>query len=190
MRIIFYERKPPTPEPTDNIFYPASLADDGVRYGVSSFSNLYVQGGYSSQSLNGFVRFTNVIVPKDATITNAFVRFTAYQDCLGTTCNINIYFEDSSDAVAPISAATYDGLSLTTAIAWNSIPTWNIASQYDTPDLTSIVQGLVEKISWSSGNAMMILLKNNGSSSQAFRTANDFADFSGTRKAELHISWI
>ena len=48
-------------------------------------------------------------------------------------------------------------------MAWNSIPAWNTVSErHLTPDLTSIVQEIVDRGGWSSGNDMVFIITGSG----------------------------
>lgn len=175
-------------------FYPAVSIDDGWRGSTSGYqkatNGLYI-GRWSGggEDLHSWVRFPNVTIPQRAAITGAFVKFTSYDSQSGVTCNVNCYFNDVDNAVAPVDAAGFDALALTAAIVWNNIGTWTIDVQYDTPSLVSILQNIVDRAGWSSGNALQLIVKNNASSVGAKRQAYSYDAVSGAKKAELHVTW-
>ncbi|HET56883.1 MAG TPA: hypothetical protein ENN35_00390 [Deltaproteobacteria bacterium] len=105
-----------------------------------------------------------------------------------TPVNLNIYMNDADDAVAPTTAGQFDGLSLTSAVGWNITAAWSEGSQYNSPDISSIVKDVIGRSGWSSGNALMVVIRNNGSTSTNRRTPCTFDYLSGARKAELHIT--
>ncbi len=149
-----------------------------------------IVGNTSGSLFDFFIRFPNATIPNGATIVSAFVRFTASFSNSQNTCNVNCYFNDVDNAVAPIDSASAVALSLTPAVAWNAIGAWVSGQLYDSVELKTILQDVVNRPGWVSGNALQIVFKNNGSSNNARRRAHtvdvfgDMADL-----AELHISY-
>ena len=175
-------------------FYPAVGADDGFgrlpsgEYNNSgnllSMGNAGAVAGYAI-----WMRFPSVNIPQGSTINEAYVKFTCVADGSIETCNLNLYFEDSDNAVAPTDIGEFNGLSLTGAVAWNALPAWINGIQYDTPGLASILQNVVDRGGFSSGNAVQLVVKDNSSSSSAHRQASSVDLFAGAEKAELHVTW-
>lgn len=115
------------------------------------------------------VRFNNVGIPKDATISSSYLEFTAYANSNSSTASFNIYGVNESD---PDDFSSYSNYLLrdkakTSAIAWSSIPRWYKNSTYQSPDISTITQAIVARSDWTLGNDMMFV----------------FSDFSGTRGA-------
>ena len=175
------------------IFYPAASGDDGFgelpagAFSTTSLS-LFV-GNYLGVNYNVFVRFPSINIPQGATITSAFVRFFCQTSTSGVTCNLNCYFNDEDIAVAPTNISEFNTLSLTTAIAWNNLEAWNAGTQYDTPSLVSILQDIIDRIGWSSNNAVQIIIKNNSSSIDASRQPSSWDSAAQAERAELHVTW-
>ena len=173
------------------IFYPAVNGDDGT-WRVGAYYNAQDGlrfGNYSSNPYNTFIRFPNVTIPQGSVITDAFVRFTSYQGLSATVCNVNVYFNDVDDAAAPVNEAGADGLALTGAVAWNALVAWIDGNIYDTGDISTILQTIVDRGGWSSGNAVQVLIKDNTSDDSAARAPSAFDYLSGAEKAELHVTW-
>lgn len=81
----------------------------------------------------------------------------------------------SVNAVAPANRAACNALPLTTAtVAWTPA-VWVTATRYDSPELKTIVQEIVNQPTWVSGSSMILLLK---VVEDAFTTAN-LISFSG-----------
>lgn len=175
------------------IFYPVVGGDDVNAMPPSFFwgGDNYAAFGCAlgGQDITGVIRFPNINIPKDATITEAYVKFTCYAVIAGTPVNVNVYFNDIDNAVAPTNYAEIDALDLTTEIAWNAIPVWADGTQYDTPDIKTILQSIVDRAGWASGNALMVVVKNNGSTSGRYRRFSTIEHLAGVEKAELHITW-
>jgi hypothetical protein len=151
----------------------AASGDDGYTYSTTlvSNNNLAICGNDGSYTYNSFFRFADVSIPAGATIVSAKLQFKSYSNYTGTTCNTNIYFEDADDPAAPTTKTSYDGRSLTSAVAWNGIGSWSTDTWYDSPDLTTILQSVINRGGWAENNAVIAYWKNNSSSSGAYRIA-------------------
>ena len=110
------------------------------------------------------LRFQGIGIPQGATVTSAVIEFWPAAVNSGLT-DIRIFGEDSTNA--PAFTATASNISsrgkTTTNVDWNAIPAWsdvNIVRQ--TPDLTGIVQEIVNQGAWCGDNAMVFMLEQNG----------------------------
>ena len=106
------------------------------------------------------MRFVNVNLPQNATISNAYIEFTAYSNKTGSGASFKISAADEAD---PSSFRNYSRYLLrnkpkTAGVTWSNIPKWYKNSTYQTPNLASIVQHLVNRGDWSSGNDMMFII--------------------------------
>ncbi|MDH4471740.1 MAG: PKD domain-containing protein [Fluviicola sp.] len=105
------------------------------------------------------VRFQNVNVPQGAIISNARIRFRADEtDAFSSQMNIYIKAEDvNNSAQFTTTAGNISGRTLTTAMyTWpdGSVPGWTADTYYDTPNLSTVIQEVVDRGGWNSGNAM------------------------------------
>lgn len=133
-------------------------------------------GDIGGTGYNGGYRFTNVTVPQGATIDGAKLTFQAQNNFGVTTCRLRVFGVDADD---------YDGFSdsagdrprdvtVTTAYVDWTAATWTSGSNYDTPDIKAVVQEIVDRAGWASGNDMSIVIKNNGSDANARRGAKSY----------------
>ena len=136
---------------------------------------------------NLFIRFPNVTIPQGSTITSAIVKFNAGGSDSGTGCNINCYFNNVDNAVAPTSAIAGVNLAVTGAVAWNNIESWTHDSTYYSPELKTILQTVINRPGWVSGNALQIVFKNNGSSTSRLRKPHSWDN--GSVIPELSITY-
>ena len=111
------------------------------------------------------LRFRNVAVPPKAVITNAYITFKAYTNGSGDA-SITIRGEDagSPDAYSATNGDISDR-SRTGSVSWNITNDWAAGASYSTPDLTSIVQGIVGRSDWNSGQSMAFMFSGSGSRS-------------------------
>lgn len=120
------------------------------------------------------VRFDNLNIPQGTLILNASIQFTVDESDSGAT-SVTIFGQDANNAATFTSAnGNISGRTPTTAtVAWNNIPPWNTVGEAGaaqrTPDLTAIVQEIVNRGGWSSGNAMVF-----GFSGSGERTAESY----------------
>lgn len=161
----------------------AATGDDGWVTGGGSYdnndANTYL-GDIGAASQEGWARFPNVTIPAGSTITNAVLSYKAYIAGSSTTVNSIIYGNDADDAVAPADAAGYAALTLTTAsVDWDSIGAWVQDTWYDSPNLATIIQEIIDRVGWASGQAIMLVHKNDASSGNAFRVPSTYDDAAG-----------
>ena len=142
--------------------------DDG---GSIALSNSLLELG--AQQWVG-VRFLNVTVPKESCISTAYVEWTA-KDSNTETTDLTIFGEDEDDAARFTS--TSDDISDRTrtmaSVTWNNVPNWTAGTTYQTLDITNIVQEIVDRGSWASGNAMAILFRSDDLNGKRLSEAHD-----------------
>ena len=146
------------------------------------------------------VRFRNINIPKGTTITKAYIQFTANVSSSGST-NLKIIGHDVDDSWQYTSgtygnhvAADNKDLSTRTqtdaSVSW-SVPTWysgatstrnrgviEASDPYRTPNLKDIIQEIVNRDGWDSGNSLSIFFEN-ASPGTGFRGAKETTSSSG-----------
>ncbi len=163
----------------------ASSADDAEQAGTtvtlnSTTLDIPRTGGGTSQTIG--MRFNGLTIPQGAVITSANVQFTAAADDAGNTVSAVIRAQNSDNATTfTTTASDVSNRPTTTAsVAWNTIPAWvNNASGAAqlTPNFASVVQEVVNRTFWSSGNSMAVILTDSASTTR--RRADSF-DAGGT----------
>ncbi len=103
------------------------------------------------------MRFTNVTIPNGASIVSAYLTFTAEYTRTATTVRSRIRGQDSDNAAAFSTYADYSSRSRTTAeVTWDGIPAWTLDLQYKSPDIKDVIQEIVDRPGWASGNALVV----------------------------------
>jgi hypothetical protein len=120
-------------------------------------------------SKNCGVRFPEVAVPKDAVIKSAYITFKAFTSQTDDTCKARIYAEANANPGAFVSREDTVNKTLTGASVQWTLPDMEANAPYDTPNIASVVQEVVNLANWSSGNPMLFMLKNDGSTSAIFK---------------------
>ncbi|MCP5152286.1 MAG: VWA domain-containing protein [Chromatiales bacterium] len=124
-------------------------------------------------------RFNGVTIPQGATVLHAELDFRSRSNRDGTT-NLTFVGHDVDDSPtfpnSPSSSDTpYDRLgALTTAsVDWNDVPEWFTGERYSTPNLASIVQEIVGRPGWASGNSLTFLATGTAGSLRHSSSYND-----------------
>ena len=130
--------------------------------------------------INGFARFTNITVPKGSVINAAKLTFVAQTSVSVATCKVKIFCNAADNATAPTSNTTHNGKVRSTAFVSWTVPGQTSGSSYDTPDIKSVVQEIIDRAGWNSGNALMVLIDDDGSSSGAYRLERSYDGFPAT----------
>lgn len=117
----------------------------------------------SYPTISGF-RFPEVDLPDDVTITNARLEFTVdgiYYDPL----DVQFQGELADNAVIFNNSLPINRSPLTNAVPWHitSDEVWYTSEIHTSPDLSSIVQEVIDQPGWHSGNAIVIIVKPTGS---------------------------
>lgn len=137
------------------------------------------------------MRFLNIPLPRNAAIIEAFITLTCNYPNSGTNVLTNLVGNDVDNAVAPTSGIEFSNLVATTAtVAWDSptIPAFVVDVEYNTPSLISIVDEILGRPGWASGNAMQFMWLNDGSDTNARRRAYSY-DGSTAKAPLLHIRY-
>ena len=130
------------------------------------------------------ILFRNVPVPQGATITSAYLEFNVDEVDIGTT-DVVIRAEDA-DSAASFALVVNNVTSRTTtsaSVAW-SIPAWGvIGAAQQSPELAGVVQEVVDRGGWSSGNNLVFVIDGTGE-----RTAESYNGSPGDAP-RLHIEY-
>lgn len=157
----------------------------------------YVLVGYeaaNSQKYGGGMRFLNVTIPDDAIITTAYLTLCASHTRDVNTVKSRIKGEDVDDAAAFSDMANYDGRERTTAIVdWDAIEAWTADTDYNSPEIKTIIQEIVDRDGWASGNDLVIFWDDHEGRSTATNNCDRIAysyDGSAEFAPKLHIEYI
>lgn len=113
------------------------------------------------------LRFTNVTIPQGATILNAYIQFTVDETTSEAT-NLTIQAQ-ANDNPVPFGYSASTKVSTrprtTSSVSW-SPSAWLTLNQSGvdqrTPDLSPVLQEIVNRSGWNSGNALAILITGTG----------------------------
>ncbi|MBL7943283.1 MAG: DNRLRE domain-containing protein, partial [Flavobacteriales bacterium] len=133
------------------------------------------------------LRFTGVAIPQGATVLNAYVQFTVDETPSGTTSLIVQAEANDNPATFETSTSNISSRPKTVnSVSWDP-PVWSTLNQsgidQQTPNLAPVIQEVVNRSGWVSGNALAILISGTGK-----RVAFAY-DGSSTAAPRLHIEY-
>jgi hypothetical protein len=171
------------------------VAWDGSAWALDlTFVNNVV--GYTSSTnykMGCGMRFLNIPIPKGSTINSAKLTLTCRLSRSNTIVNSKLRGEDADNAAAFSDYADYSGRPRTTnQVTWNNIPAWTAETEYDSPDITSIIQEIIDRAGWASGNALVIFWDDHDDISTHVDNTHRHAysyDSSPAKAPNLHIEY-
>ena len=112
------------------------------------------------------LRFPGLSVPQGATITNAYVQFTADEvPNTGAALLVQAQAADNAAAFAATTGNVSNRTRTSAQVSWNP-PVWTVIGQAGiaerTPNIAGVVQEVVSRGGWSSGNAMVLVVSGTG----------------------------
>jgi cysteine-rich repeat protein len=131
------------------------------------------------------MRFGNINIPAGATIVNAHIEFISKQTNSGVT-HLTFSAEDI-DSASSFSNSNYDISSrqkTNSQVNWSNVPSWNFGEIYQTPDLSGMIQEVVDRAGWSNGNSVVVIVNGSGQ-----RTAFSFNSAGGAFAPLLVINY-
>ncbi len=175
------------------IVVPVNRSSDDAEQNISLGSvdltstdlELANEGGITPQEVG--IRFNSINIPKNATITNAYIQFTTDETDTNPVA-LTIYSEDKANPPTFINTNLNisSRLKTTLSVPW-SPASWTLVGEAGTaqrtPNLSSLVQHLVNRADWVPNNSMVFLM--NGASK---RTASSY-DFAAANAPVLHITY-
>lgn len=178
----------------------ASSADDAEERGLNATSSPglidltstdleFVTDGTDGDQYLG-LRFTNILIPQGSIITNAYIQFTV-DETVNTSGSVILKIEDA-DNTSTFTTVTNDisaRLVLTDSVVWDNIPTWSTVgdqgADQQTPDLSSLIQLIVNRTGWNSGNALSLIAYGSGE-----RIAESYDGGSASQVPTLVIEYV
>ncbi|MDP3941210.1 MAG: right-handed parallel beta-helix repeat-containing protein [bacterium] len=182
---------PPTPTPLGGnqvTLVVAANSDDAEEDLTTGAVDLvstdleFISDGSAVQTVG--MRFDSVAIPKGATITSAYLEFTA-DEAHSETTNLTLFGEAIDNATTFTTGVNNisNRPKTTASVAWSSLPSWSIGNKYQTPDLKSIIQEVINRSGWQSGYALSIIVTGTG-----HRTAEAF-DGDSANAAKLVVTY-
>ncbi len=134
------------------------------------------------------IRVNGIAIPLGATIDKAYIQFTVDNTDSGPT-SVTVYGQAAGNPPT-FSSASFDVTSRSKTAAsvdWQDIPPWDVSgvagTDQQTPDLSAIVQEIIDGPGWASGNSIVFIIEGSGE-----RTAEAF-DGTAAQAPLLHVEF-
>lgn len=127
--------------------------------GATKLHVTYNDGSSAAATKIG-LRFNEIAIPQGATVTSAKLNLTPSTSSSDST-SITIYGEDAdhseqySSTAGDISTRTKTSAS----VGWTTIPAWTAGTAVSSPDLTSVIQEIVDRSGWCGNNSLAFILE-------------------------------
>ncbi|HUU18235.1 MAG TPA: discoidin domain-containing protein [Sedimentisphaerales bacterium] len=173
---------------SDNDDVEESVPGGGIDFSSSDLELPYEGTGQSNNQAIG-VRFLNVVVPKGASVSNAYLEFTV-DELKGGTDHVSLIIvgELSPNAGAFTATASVTSRPTTTEkVVW--VPSnWTQEGEVDqTSNIAPVINEIISQRDWTQGNAMVIIIRDDPDNpSVGLRCAEAGP---GDVSAMLHIEW-
>tara|TARA_R110000824_G_scaffold120382_5_gene275669 strand:- start:9971 stop:10606 length:636 start_codon:yes stop_codon:yes gene_type:complete len=137
-----------------------------------SFNNgqSYMQVGYDDGSMyaeNLFVRFQTVPLAQGTVIATATLKLVVNTNA-SADFDMTVQGEDADDSAAYADETDATSASLTTAtVTWAGDSSWASGDTVTSPDVTTIIQEIVDRSGWATGNDLTLQVIYGGGSSSA-----------------------
>lgn len=133
------------------------------------------------------LHYRNVDIPAGATIVNAHVQFTSRGTTGINPCSLQVSLQAADDApVLGWTPFNYSTRARTPSVAWTP-GLWSTANQATvaqrTPDLSNLVQSIVDRPGWNAGNSIAVFIEGTG------RRSSWSWDQNPARAAKLCVSY-
>lgn len=144
-------------------FYPGESSDDCFRRLITDYFSLthdaIAAGRYGSTyyDYGAGIRFTSVTIPAESVINSAYLKLYA-RNFTGNSLNevrTRISADDTDDALTFSTSGDFDtryAARTTARVDWDEIPDWTTDVQYTSPDIKTVIQEIIDRGGWASGN--------------------------------------
>jgi type IV pilus assembly protein PilY1 len=180
--ILFPTRPIDDPVAPELISSIAQSSDDA--YEISSAVSLtgnYVKLSDSTNTVYTGLRYQDLNIPQGATITSAYMRFASNQINTAAT-SLNLKAELVGNATTFVSTnQNISGRTTTAAeVDWSADNNFPVTSEFiNSPDLSAVIQEVVDQATWCGGNSLNIIIQGNSASNASARQAKSFEEGTG-----------
>jgi hypothetical protein len=133
--------------------------------------------GEDGNIMTTFTRFQKVTIPQGAIIDSAFLNLYAHED-EPDEAKVNIYAEATDNSAIFTEAELINTRTWTAAkIDWDIKEPWTMWKPYRSPDLKTVIQEVISRTGWVSGNSLTLFFKGEDQGASLLDNARDFESF-------------
>ena len=154
-------------EETDSTMVVVQLSSDDAEQEHDAMDALFdddLDAGWDGEEgeelkLHIGLRFTNITIPQGAVINSASLLLHSHEaKTAEDVCNVTIVGDATDNAETfTLDALITDRPRTTASIRWEVAEAWELWAPYSTPDLSTVIQEIVDRDGWASGNALALI---------------------------------
>ncbi len=169
-------------------------SDDGEERATNGSMNLsssdleLVKDGINDQIIG--LRFRGLKIPQGATVQSASLQFEIDETPSSQNITLNIYGQAHDDAPPfTVSSGDISGRTKTSAsVTWAITVTPGVNQKLDSPDITAIIQEIVNRPGWASGNDLVIIIERQSGGGKRVVESYD-GEPSAAAKLTINAKW-
>jgi len=125
------------------------------------------------------LRFTDVTIPRGMTIDSAYIQVYCHEGKSAEDVAIITIVGEANDHAETYSydALITDRPETAASVTWTVNEEWGLWMPYRTPELKSIIQEIVNREGWQSGNSLALMLKGENQGPSDFDNARELESF-------------
>jgi hypothetical protein len=185
----WYETIPRTAMLVDTDWQVGAGGDDGYWMPSTDYSNNAAYNFFCRTALGShyhtFQRFATINIIKNSTINSAYLSCYAYYT-YSSSVSAKIHCNAADNPSAPTTYTEADALALTSGTSWTPAA-WTSSNWYQSASIVDEVQTIVNRAGWSSGNPMLVIVKDE-SASEACRYYYSY-DGGTSYATKLTVTW-
>ena len=166
-------------------FYPAA---SGRNYLGDLQETVYCTVGNPSGTCSSQFAFTGVNIPQGSTIDSAVFTMYSYLSFSTTTVNLTfacLDYDNGGSGTSGMAGDSTEFNNITSATTnWNNVGAWTNANTYNSPDISSTIQEVIDRTGWHSGQTLCLTVRDNSSSFTASRII-----YGGQNLSWLTLTW-
>ena len=164
----------------------AHETDGGTNFSATANPVVLHANATSTSRFNGGFYYPSITIPQGSTIDVAYITVEPANSSVDDP-NVDISLEDVDDAVDFATDADVTSRTRTTAsVQWTASGIGT--SPVNSPSIVSPVQEVIDRVLWSSGNALVVLVDGRSDSSAQLRI-DSYEKSSGAEAVILHIEY-
>jgi hypothetical protein len=129
--------------------------------------------------LTAGLRFQNITIPQGAVIESAFIEVTSHEPKTTEDVAKLTISADASDNAPKFTmdALISDRTTTSAQVEWEVTEEWGLWTKQHTPELKSVVQEIVDRSGWQSGNAIAFIVSGENQGVTEFENAREWESF-------------
>lgn len=146
-------------------------------------------GSAPPDTRESLIIFRNISIPRRSRINSAVIHFIAQVTQTSTVVRSTLYGINQSNPFTAFPGDIYTRPLTNASVNFDISSTWTAGGDYSSPDVSAIVQEIVNRDDWGSGHGLGFMWKDRGSDADARRSPSQMDYGDGTQAAYIVIDF-